>query len=65
MRLGLYKGLKSRYLVYVQYNTHICIISHIISKAELYEANQTAEIHIYKDWQTGKVGVSGVKLRYS
>lgn len=57
--------------------THICryvvtqrkfIISHIISKAELYEANQTAEIHIYKDWQAGKEGVSGVKcamLRYS
>ncbi len=50
------------------YNTHIYIISHIISKAELYEANQTAEIHIYKDWQAGKEGVSGVKcamLRYS
>lgn len=72
MRLGLYvhtiQGPKITLSSVCTYNTHICIISHIISKAELYEANQTAEIHIYKDWQAGKEGVSGVKcamLRYS
>lgn len=28
---------------------------------ELYKANLSAEIHIYKDWQVGKEGVAGVK----